>query len=57
MNFFLTFPPGLVVIGAATPLVHVMIAPSPAAYLSLIITVSLRMRHKGRRLVRDNAGK
>ena len=50
--------PRLVVIAAAARLVHVMIDPSPAAYLSFVITVSLRVRHKkGRRLVRDYAGK
>ena len=37
-------------------LVHVVFAPSPTSYLSLVIAVGLGMKRERRRLVRDDVG-
>ena len=53
LNTFLTCP-RLVDFAADARLVHVVFAPSPTAYLSLVIAVGLR--REGRRFIRDALG-
>ena len=55
MNTFLTCP-RLVDFAADARLVHVVFAPSPTAYLSLVIVVGPRVRRERRKIVRDDVG-
>ena len=55
LNTFLTCP-CLVDFAADVCLVHVVFAPSPTAYLLLVIAVGLRVRRERRRIVRDDVG-